>query len=142
MIRTLRAALLAGAAALQGCTLVDQTTFAPEPDPKPAPPAAKAVASVAPDARLPLLTIRYDVPAPDYATVLPLAVHTAQQRRPGVGFDVVSVVASPSEAAQGQLDAAEVSRAIVKLGTPATRVNLGLRIDPSATPRQVLVFPR
>jgi hypothetical protein len=141
MIRAMTALLL-----LSGCALVDQTTFAPEPDPKPAPPpavkAAGPTASGTSDARAPLLTIRYDVPAPDYGTVLPLAVHTAQQRRPGTGFDVVAVVASAADAAQGQTDAAEVSRQIVRLGTPATRVHLALRIDPATSPRAVLVYPR
>jgi hypothetical protein len=144
MIRV-RAALMAGAAATCGCTLIDQTTFAPEPDPKPAPVAAVAPAAPppvpAPDARVPLLTIRYDVPAPDYGTVLPIAVRTAKQRRPGVAFDVVSVIASAADAPQGEADAAEVSRAIAKLGIPAERIHLGVRVDPSATLRSVLVYP-
>jgi hypothetical protein len=144
MIRVLRAALLAAAAATSACTLIDQTTFAPEPDPKPPPVAVVAPTAApapAPDARVPLLTIRYDVPAPDYATVLPIAVRTAKQRRPGVAFDVVSVIATAADAPQGEADAAAVSRAIAKLGIPAERIHLGVRVDPSATLRSVLVYP-
>lgn len=142
MTHWFRAAPLA-CIAFSGCALIDQTTFAPEPDP-PA-PAPKVAAAPGPttiaDTRLPLMTIRYDVPSPNYATVLPIAVRTAQERRPGIGFDVVAIVGSVADAAQGQVDASEIARSIGRQAARGTPVLLGLRIDPAAKVREVRIYP-
>lgn len=144
MFRTLCAVLLG--AAVSSCTLVDQKTFAPEPDPRPAapplplsgPPAPPAAA----DPRTPLLTIRYDVPGPDYAKVLKVAIRAARTKRPGGGFDVISVVGSEADAATGRLDAAQIARAVEEERVPRARVHLIQRLDPGVTPREVLVYLR
>src|SRR5271157_60629 len=72
---------------LAGCSLVDQTTFAPSPEEKPSvAPVAQA------DPRTPLLTIGYDTPAPDYQDLLAYAVRTAETRAPGVQYDVIAML--------------------------------------------------
>ncbi len=134
------------ALALAGCTLIDQTTFAPDPEP-PAPQQISAAAT--PDLRTPLLTIRYDVPNPSYEGPLRYAVQAARGRDAAVDFDVVSVVPGAggapgiAQAAQaGRADAAEVMRTMMRLGVPDTSIRLGARSDAAATVREVRVYVR
>ncbi len=122
---------------LAGCSLVDQTTFAPSPEPKPvAAPVAQA------DSRTPLLTIGYDTAAPDYQGPLALAVRTAETRAPGVHYDVIAMLPAGGDVALAQRNAMAVMRAILAQGVPAARVHLGLRIEPAGTARQVRVYVR
>ena len=69
--------------------MVDQTTFAPDPEP-PAP--AQVATTAQADRRVPLLTVRFDVPNPAYGDLLRYAVQTAEARDPNVQYDVVTVV--------------------------------------------------
>jgi hypothetical protein len=131
---------------LGGCTLIDQTTFAPDPEP-PGPQQISAAAT--PDRRVPLLTIRYDVPNPSYEELLRYAVQAARARDAAIDFDVVSVVPGPgggagvAQAGQaGRADAADVMRTMMRLGVPDTSIRLGARSDAAATVREVRVYVR
>jgi hypothetical protein len=125
---------------LAGCKLIDQTTFAPAPEaPPPAPPPPRHVSV---DPRIPLVTIDFSQPNPDYRGPLGYAVHAAETRNPNVRFDVTSVINKPEDAAQGQSEAAAVMQAIAANGVPASRIHLGLISDPSQTSRQVRVYVR
>ncbi|MBV9653044.1 MAG: hypothetical protein JOZ42_00635 [Acetobacteraceae bacterium] len=138
--------LLGAALALAGCALIDQRTFAPDPE---APEAQQVNAAAVPDRRSPLLTIRYDVPNPSYEGPLRYAIQAARSRDAAVDFDVVSVVpgngGTPgiAQAAQaGLADAAEVMRTMVRLGVPDGDIRLGARSDAAATAREVRVYVR
>jgi hypothetical protein len=122
--------------ALGGCSLVDQTTFAPSPAEK-KPPAPHSV-----DPRTPLLAISYDTPNPSYQDMLQYAVRAAEARSPGVQYDVYAILPAGGDAAQAQSSAVEVMRAILAQGVPASRVHLGLRTEPAEAVRQVRVYVR
>ena len=123
-----------------GCTLIDQTTFAPAPEAKaqPAPPQAPVTL----DARTPLVTIDYTVPSPDYAELLHDAVSAARARYADVQFDVVAVLKDTSEIAAGQAHATGVMRSIMRDQVPADRIHLGVRTDPALAASQVRVYVR
>jgi hypothetical protein len=133
-------------AGVSGCKLVDQTTFAPDPEP---PLPAQVSATAQTDRRVPLLTVRYDVPNPSYDNPLRYAVQAAEGQDPNIQYDVVTVVpgrgapASEAEAIQqSRQRAVEIMRAIMRLGVPDTRIHLGARSDPAATAREVRVYVR
>jgi hypothetical protein len=135
--------LMAGLS-LTGCKLIDQTTFAPAPAAHPA-----QVTSPKIDTRVPLVTIGFDHPDPQYQAMLSYAVHAAEARAAGVQYDVYGVVAAKGDpAAQVQAagavqqDAIGVMRAIMALGVPSTRIHLGLRSDPNIDGVQVRVYVR
>jgi hypothetical protein len=134
----LRMGVLLAGVALAGCKLVDQTTFAPSPEARP------AAAAVAPqtDPRVALLTIGYDTPNPNYQDVLRYAVREAEMRAPGVQYDVIAMLPTGSDVAQAQGSAAEVMRAIMAQGVAANRVQLGLRTEPAGRKREVRVYVR
>jgi hypothetical protein len=123
-----------------GCTLIDQRTFAPSPEAKaqPAPPQAPVVL----DARTPLVTIDYTVPAPDYGQLLHAAVRAAEARDADVQYDVVSVMKDTTEVAAGQERATGVMRAIMRDRVPPSRIHLGVRTDPALVASQVRVYVR
>ena len=125
-----------GGCGLGGCSLVDQTTFAPSPEEK----AAAAQPSAEP--RTPLLIIGYDTPDPHYQDTLRYAVRAAEARAPGVQYDVYAMLPAGGDAAQAQGSAVEVMRAILVQGVPASRVHLGLRTEPAGSARQVRVYVR
>ena len=122
-----------------GCTLIDQTTFAPSPEAKaqPAP-----VAPVVLDARTALVTIDYTVPSPEYGELLHAAVRAAEARDADVQYDVVSVMKDTTEVGAGQERAIGVMRAIMRDRVPATRIHLGVRTDPALVAGQVRVYVR
>ena len=125
-----------------GCRIVDQTTFAPEPEP---PLPAQIAASAQKEGRVPLLTIGYETPNPSYEDLLRYAIQASQRRDPNLEYDVVSVIPANATAAvanQGRRDAADVMRAIMMLGVPDTRIHLGARTDPAVAVRQVRVYVR
>jgi hypothetical protein len=133
-------------AGLPGCTLIDQATFAPYPEP---PSSAQIAATARTDQRPPLLTVRYDVPHPNYQTEFRYAVHEAQARDPNLKYEVVAVVPGRGTsipdmmaAEQSRPHAVEIMRAMMALGIPETRILLGARIDPAATVREVRVYIR
>jgi hypothetical protein len=122
-----------------GCTLIDQKTFAPAPEAKaqtPAPP------PVAVDTRTPLVTIDYTVPSPDYEQLLQDAVGAAEARDSDVQFDVVAITPALSGAQQGQERALGIMHAIMRDRIPASRIHLGLRINPILSADRVLVYVR
>ncbi len=136
---TKRLCVLLALLIFSGCTLIDQTTFAPAPAAKaqtPPPPPVPV------DTRTPLLTIDYSMPSPNYAELLHYAVRAAEARDPNVQYDVIAVVNDPSEAAAGQEDALDVMRAIMRDRVPDSRVHLGVRTDPALTASQVRVYVR
>ena len=123
-----------------GCTLIDQTTFAPSPEARaqPAPPPAPVVL----DARAPLVTIDYTVSSPNYTELLSYAVRAAETRDAGVEYDVVSVMKDTSELASGQQRAIGVMRSIMRDRVPSSRIHLALRTDPAVSADQVRVYVR
>ena len=123
-----------------GCTLIDQRTFAPSPEAKakPAPPPAP----VSLDSRIPLVTIDYTVPSPDYGELLHAAVRAAEARDADVQYDVVAMLQDSSGVAEGQQRAIGVMRAIMRDRVPASRIHLGVRSDPELTAGQVRVYVR
>ena len=129
--------------ALTGCHLIDQKTFAPSPDAKPA--VAATPTPVTPeriDPRSALLVIDYAHPDPAYRDLLGLAVHAAMARDPAVQFDVVSVGATIDAASAGQDHAVDVMKAVLAEHVAASRVHLGLRADPGLPAAQVRVYVR
>ncbi len=137
---TRRVAILLAMLGFAGCTLIDQRTFAPSPEAKaqPAPP----LPTVPVDERIPLVTIDYTVPSPDYAELLHYAVRAAEARDSDVQYDVIAVMKDLSDAAQGQEQATGVMRAIMRDRVPATRIHLALRSDPNLAANQVRVYVR
>jgi hypothetical protein len=123
-----------------GCTLIDQRTFAPSPEAKAQPPAPRPPVPI--DTRIPLVTIDYTVPSPDYGELLHYAVHAAEARDPDVEYDVVSVLKDTSDAASGQERATGVMRAIMRDRVPPSRIHLALRTDPTLAASQVRVYVR
>lgn len=134
------ASLLLAVLTFTGCTLVDRRTFAPAPEAKAqvAPPPTPAPE----DTRTPLVTIDYTVPDPDYLELLRAALRAARNRDAYVQFDVVAMVRSADDAAQGVQRATGVMRAILRDGVPNDRVHLLLRSDPALAADQVRVYVR
>ena len=139
----IRSSALLCVALLCGCTLIDQRTFNPQAGMPPKPPATGGAAQVA------LVTINLAKANPDYAVELHQAVRDALGRKPGVEFDVVSVVPATGTPAQQvaaatgiTADAREIARAINADGVDDGRIHLSARSDASASSRQVQVFVR
>ncbi len=135
--------LLAGLS-LTGCKLIDQTTFAPAPE---ATPVQVTLPKI--DQRVPLVTIGYDQPNPQYQEMLGYAVHAAEARNAAVQYDVFAVVPAKGTPAQqvqaagaAQQDAVGVMRSIMALGVPAARIHLGVRADPAIGANQVRIYVR
>lgn len=136
--------VLAAGLSVTGCTLIDQTTFAPAPEARPVQVALPRV-----DPRVPLVTVGFDHPDPQYQAMLSYAVHAAERRDAAVQYDVFAVVpakgalaAQATAAGAAQQDAVGVMRAIMALGVPASRIHLGLRSDPAIQAEQVRVYVR
>ena len=123
---------------LAGCTLIDQTTFAPSPEAEPIPLIPVAQAKY--DPRTPLVTIDFTSAAPNYKELLRLAVRAALARDGAVQFDVVAV--TPSLDAGAPPQAIEVMRTIMADRVPAARVHLGVRSEAAVTAVQVRVYVR
>lgn len=129
---------IALAAALAGCTLIDQNTFNPHAGDAPVVP-KPAVPQPPPPGPPPLLVI--GPAATGYADVLGRAVDSARARKPDVVFDVVEIrrkdaVADDSLGA----NAAAVAEAIVARGVAPDRVRLVARPEAAGAPGEVRVF--
>jgi hypothetical protein len=122
---------------LTGCKLVDQTTFAPSPDSVPALPEPPKA-----DPRTPLLTIGFAESDAHYQDVLRYAVRQAETRDPRMQYDVIAMLPAGGDAVAEQGRAADVMRAIMAQGVPATRIHLGLRSSAAGAPDQVRVYVR
>lgn len=121
---------------LAGCHLLDQTDFDP-------PLLARAARPIPnPETRTALITIEYAKASPDYRAVLGSTIRTVEAKRPGVLYDVVSVIGAESEAVIGRGRAAEVMTAVEAAGVTPARIQLGLAIEPGRTPQQVRVYLR
>ena len=141
MLRPFACLLLA---ALCGCTLIDQRTFNPKAG---LPPVIQAPPG--PPAQLPLLTIDFSKPNPDYAEALRQAVDAAVARKPDVAFEVATVVPNTgtpadqvSAAETLTPDAREIARAVAEDGVAEDRIQLTARSVPGVTTRQIQVFVR
>ena len=132
---------------LAGCTLIDQTTFAPSPDPKPptviVPPKAET--------RTPLIVIAASATPKDYAKPLREAVRAAEKIKRNIDYDVVGIASIPAGTApasgavaveEAGSHAAEVMRAIMALRVPAARIHLGIRSDPAIPASEIRVYVR
>lgn len=130
--------LLAAAAllSLAGCHLLDQTDFDP---PRPA-RAARPIPN--PETRTALITIEYAKANPDYRAVLIQTIRTVESKRPGVLYDVVSVIGAASESVTGRGRAADVMTAIETAGVNPARIQLGVAIEPGRKPQQIRVYLR
>ena len=129
--------MLALAAPLTGCHLIDQTDFDP-------PPPAVAAPPPIPDSetRAALVTIDYATTAPDYRTALAGAIQAAESRRPNLLYDVVAVVGTAAEAPAARLRAAEAMTVIEAQGVASSRIQLGLTIEPGRRVARVRVYLR
>lgn len=136
-----RPAILAALVALGGCKLIDQTTFAPAPEAKPAAAAAAATPARL-DPRTPLAVIDFTSANPEYRGLLRIAVQAAESRDPRVQYDVIAVTPRLDEATTGQAQAAGVMRTMMTERVPAARIHLGLQTDPALTANQVRVYVR
>jgi len=126
---------------LAGCSLVDQTTFAPSPEATPEPAAAPRPGPSV-DPRQPLVTMTWGSQTPRYKEMLGYAVHAAEARSPAVQYDVISVVRDAAAVPVGTEHASDVMRAIMAERVPASRVHLGVRVDPAVPDPQVRVYVR
>jgi hypothetical protein len=140
-VRFSRLALLA-CIAPAGCKLIDQTTFAPAPEARPAAPAPQAAIPVKTDPRTPLAVIDYSTPNPAYRELLGYVVRAAQARDRNVQFDVVAATPSVTQVGVAQSQAGEVMRSMMADGIPASRLHLGLQTDPALIANQVRVYVR
>jgi len=122
---------------LAGCKLVDQTTFAPSPE-----PATAAAPTPKAETRTALVTINYATPHPDYRDVLRFAVNEAERRAPRVQYDVVGMLPAGGDAADAQRRVAEVMRSIMAQRVPADRIHLGLRTAQADTQPEVRIYVR
>jgi hypothetical protein len=126
---------LLAALLLAGCKLIDQTTFAPSPEAT----AAKQDEPKA-DPRMPLVTIGNTAPASEYEDVLRYAVQQAEQRAPGVQYDVIAMLPTGVDAAAAQHRLTDVMRDIMAQGVPAGRIRLGLRSAQKDAAQEVRVY--
>ncbi len=137
---------LPAALLLAGCSLIDQRTFAPEPD-LPAP--TQITGAALPEGRDALVTIRFDTASPAYADALNEAIGAAEARQSNLEYDVVAEVpqlkdpqTQTAQLAAGQENAAEVMRTIMERGIPDSRIRLFARVDPKLGVREVRVYVR
>jgi hypothetical protein len=122
--------------ALAGCHLIDQTDINGKPP-------VKVVAQHAdPETRKALVTIDYVKANPDYAAALSSAVRVVETRRPGLFYDVVSVVGSLADSQTGRSRSADVMTTIEAQGVVPTRIELGQRVEPGRKIQQVRVYLR
>ena len=133
-----------------GCSLVDQTTFAPSPEPKPAPVIVPPTAEL----RKPLIVIASSATPKDYSKPLREAVRAAEKLKHDIDYDVVGIAPPAAVGAAGGAAAslvareeagsraAEIMRTIMTLGVPAARIHLGARSDPAMTAGESRVFVR
>lgn len=129
--------LLALALPLAGCHLIDQTDFDPKPPPVAAPPPIPD-----PETRAALVTIDYATATPDYRAALAAAIQAAESRRPNLLYDVVAVVGTAAEAPAARVRAAEAMTVIEAQGVVASRIQLGLAIEPGRKVPRVRVYLR
>ncbi len=131
-----QAALAIAAAAVAGCTLIDQRTFNPHAGEKPK--LAVAAPKPLPPGAPPLVEIGFATPNPPYQEELANAVRQALARRPDAIFTVevlVPVQGSPEaqadQARQGAATARRIAQTIVEAGADQGQIELAVRADPA-----------
>jgi hypothetical protein len=134
--------LLAVTVLAGGCTLIDQRTFNPRAGLGPIIPP-----STTPGPPPPLITIDFEKPNPVYEAQLRDAVDQALARKPGVVFDVITIVpatGTPAQQADAAIsiraDARQVAGIIVDQGASQDQVHLLARAEAGAAGRQVQVY--
>ncbi len=97
----------------------------------------------------PLVVIQFDRPDVAYEQPLYAAISEALAQRPNANFDLVAVTparGSPSEMAtasgRSKKNAERVLRALIAMGLPAERLNLGSQTSNTASDSEVHVFVR
>ena len=132
---------------LAGCTLIDQTTFAPSPEPKPPP----VILPPNVETRAPLIVIAASATPKEYTKSLRDIVRAAQARKRDIDYDVVGIapvapgqtpVASIVAQQEAGSHAAEVMLAIMAQGVPAARIHLAVRPDPAIQAGEIRVYVR
>lgn len=126
---------------LSGCALWDQDTFQPSPEAEPPPP-GPAQPGPRVDRRDPLVAIDFASPDPRYQDPLRYAIRSAESRGRSIQYDVVAIVPSTDQVADGQRRAADVMRAIAQDRVPMGRMHMGLRVEPWVSAPRVLVYVR
>lgn len=129
-------------AVTSGCRLVDQRTF------QPAGQAPEAAQLTRPDLpALPLLAIRFPADESAWRPLIVEAVRSAQARKPGVVFQIVTPVPISASAETqsgyekaGTAYATLVANAMLSEGVAPERVHIGLRSDPGSPPLEVRVY--
>ncbi len=138
----IRALIVALAALVGGCTLVDQRSFRSAEAQAGADEMARAVLPA-----LPLIVVRFDAPI-DQAAIAQ-AVELAQARRAGAVFEVIVPIAAgaaravqEAALAQGRADAELVASALAGAGAPRGRIEIGARADGGVSVREIRVYVR
>lgn len=135
---------------LAGCTLIDQNTFAPSPEPRP----AVAIEPPPVETRTPLIVIAASATPNQYGKSLREAVRAAEKSKRDIDYDVAGVAPGTTNAAGNPVGAsvvareeagshaAEVMRAIMALGVPAARIHLATRSDGGITAGEIRIYVR
>ena len=139
-------AMLLLAVGATGCRLVDQTTFGAK---RQKPPPDYLTQALQPGPALPLVTIVFNGGEVAYQDELRLAVQMAEARKPGVQYDLVTVVpakGTPADqvatAKQGESDAVDVATRMSDLGVDPTHIHMAARTDPNVNTRELRVYVR
>lgn len=129
-----------------GCRLVDQTTFGAKPQ---KPPPDYLTQALQPGPALPLVTIVFNGGEVAYQDELRLAVQMAEGRKPGVQYDLVTVVpdkGAPADqvaaAKTGESDAIDVATQMSELGVDPTHIHMAARTDPNVNARELRIYVR
>jgi hypothetical protein len=139
-------ALLLLAIGASGCRLVDQTTFGGKRQ-KPLPD--YLTQALQPGPALPLVTIVFNGGEAAYRDQLQMAVQMAEARKPGLQYDLVTVVpakGTPADqvatAKQGESDAVDVATQMADLGVDPTHIHMLARADPHVDARELRIYVR
>lgn len=129
-----------------GCKIVDQTTFGSTPE---KPQADMLTRALQPGPPIPLVDIVFNGGQVAYNDQLRLAVLMAEGRRPGIQYDLVTVVparGSPADqvaaARDGESDAIAVAGRMNALGVDPPRIHMSARTDPGASSRELRIYVR
>ncbi len=130
---------------LVSCHLVDQRDFDASAGRRPVPPPAKAGKPV--QGPMPLITVTYTTPEPDYAESLAASVKRALALKPNVLFMVqtfVPLAATPAAQAaalqQGASAGREIGDSIIADGADLGQIELSVHGDPGVHVQEVRVY--
>jgi hypothetical protein len=139
-------AVLLLAVGAAGCRLVDQTTFGAKRE---KPPPDYLTQALQPGPALPLVTIVFNGGEIAYQDQLRTAVQMAEARKPGVQYDLVTVVpatGTPADqvaaAKQGESDAIDIATEMNDLGVDPTHIHMAARVEPNVNARELRIYVR